>query len=128
MGPAWFSPGIGCRVHPVASDLDPGVMVLLAEQAEEERFRRQREQLLLEEHGWAAGAEVTITAGIEAGMRHLVGRVGRVKRFAWRIMERPTAAFRLPSVTRSLRPIPYPACHGHSKGSHRSLQASVPLL
>jgi hypothetical protein len=110
------------------SELDPGVMVLLAEQAAEERSKRQREQLLLEEHGWAAGAEVTITAGIDAGMRHPVGRVGRMQRFAWSSMERPTAAFRLPSVTRSPRPIPYPACHGHSKGSHRSLQASVPFL
>lgn len=50
MDAAWFSPVMGYRVPSASSELDPGVMVLLAEQVEEERSKRQREQLLLEEH------------------------------------------------------------------------------
>ncbi|WP_143593681.1 hypothetical protein [Synechococcus sp. 1G10] len=62
MGPSWFSHSMSQREQPAA-----------------ERFRRQQEELLLAEHAWAPSSEVKFTAGVEAGMRHLVGRVSRVR-------------------------------------------------
>ena len=84
IGVGRFSTPIGGRVSSASLELDPGLADRLAEQAEEGRFQREREHWLLEEHGWAPGTEVMLNAGVDAGMRHLVGRVGRVRRCAWR--------------------------------------------
>jgi hypothetical protein len=101
---------------PPAAELDPGLAATRADQAAEERFRRQREQLLLEEHGWAPGAEVTITSDIDAGMRHLVGQFDRVRRCAWR-------AGRLMCQVLLPPPAPVPAVHPNGRVSRPHLRA-----